>query len=383
VHAPRRVLETIAQEHPVCIWLHPSNALTEGERVTRRPLHAKIVLVTSERSGRVSTLALIGSANGSRAALCRGVEQGGNVEAGIVCRFDGEISLRDVLPSLVKYSLNQVDLIEREPMIYDVDLSAWIEDIAYDAAKRRLEIKWSQSGPGRLGDWTLHYLDRELSCGVGAPSSCTVVDAFELEASSAELTFAAGDGEWQLPIRVVDLAALPSSPLLSQLGLRELLALLGRRIGAERLATLRLQRGNNGSESVLDALFGEGFGATDVFKAWWGAAEDLKHAKTWSAFAHRLMGPTGVFTAWQHLRTVPESWLSADEIWIYGCELLRELRLLELPIGPDTQDKRDLLLKQIEELTRQLREHMPSPDGHLWLEEVRHFYGTGVSDVTA
>src|SRR5690606_12279910 len=113
---------------------------------------------------------------------------------------------------------------------------------------------------------------------------------------SAELTFVSAGHEWQVPIRVLDLAALPTNPSLTQLGLRELLALLGRRVGAERLTTLRMQRGVDGLSSVLDAVLGEGFGPSDVFKAWWGATEALHMAASVAAFRHRLSGPTGVLT---------------------------------------------------------------------------------------
>ena len=63
---------------------------------TRRPLHAKLFLIMAARRGAVLTYALVGSANASRAALSRTVAEGGNVEAGVVLRLDGEVRLRDL-----------------------------------------------------------------------------------------------------------------------------------------------------------------------------------------------------------------------------------------------------------------------------------------------
>lgn len=156
--------------------------------------------------------------------------------------------------------------------------------------------------------------------------------------------------------------------------------LLGRRVGAERLATLRAQRGSAGIASVLDAVFGEGFGPTDVFRAWWGAAEDLKLAATVAAFRHRLIGPTGVRTAWQHLQAVPDEALSRDEVWVYGCELLRELRRIELQVGPDTKTKEALLADVVTELGADLARLAPSARSHAWLSVVSRFYGIEVRD---
>ncbi|MCB9606708.1 MAG: hypothetical protein H6716_08965 [Polyangiaceae bacterium] len=376
VHAPRRILQRIAAEYPVSLWLHPTSQLSAGH-AQRRPLHAKAVLVTADVGRKTYTYALLGSANASRAALDRGFEQAGNVEACVLCRFDGEITLNDLLPSLVAYELNGVELVERESMETEVDLSAWIDDVVYDAENRTLEVTWRSEGPASLGDWELRYLERSLAKGDGAPTSPMLVRDFDLSATSAELTFVSAGREWQVPIRVLDLAALPTNPLLTQLGLRELLALLGRRVGAERLATLKLQRGIEGLSSVLDAVFGEGFGPTDVFKAWWGAAEDLKLAATIAAFRFRLSGPTGVLTVWRHLREVPEEQLSADEVWVYGCELLRELKAVELPDGADTPTKQALLDEAARELAAELDERSPQSSARPWLSAVREFYGFG------
>jgi hypothetical protein len=134
---------------------------------------------------------------------------------------------------------------------------------------------------------------------------------------------------------------------------------------------------------VLDAVFGEGFGPTDVFKAWWGAVEDLQAAATVSAFRHRLAGPTGVRTAWRHLSDVPDGVLSRDEVWVYGCELLRELRAVELRPGPDAETKRALLADVVTELGEDLERLAPSRESHSWLSVVSRFYGIGGPDAAS
>jgi hypothetical protein len=380
VHAPKNILLALAAEHSVRLWLHPAAEVAPSGRIRRRPLHAKALLVTAVQRGRTATYGLIGSANASRSALARGVAQGGNVEAGVLCRFDGEVTIHDLLPSLVSSSVEQVNLVERETPTGVVDLSAWIDEVVHDARARTLSVHWRNDGPASLGEWTLGYLDRELAHGHGPPTETTLIADFELDPKSAEVTFTSAGEHWYLPIRVLDLAELPTSPTLASPSLREILALLGRRVGGERLATLRAQRGPAGVVSVLDAVFGEGFGPTDVFKAWWGAVEDLRMAPTIAAFRHRLIGPTGVCTAWQHLKDVPEDQLSRDEVWVYGCELLRELRGVEPLAGADSKTKSAMLAEAMTALLADLHRLAPDADRYAWLNEVSRFYDLGGRD---
>ena len=376
VHAPKTILGRIAADRPVQLWLHPSWTLSPSGHPRRRPLHAKVVLVTAESRGRAFTYAMVGSANASKGALGRGVAQAGNVEAGVLCRFDGTVSLRDLLPSLVAYSIDSVEFIERPPVANGIDLSAWIDEVVHDAAAHSLTVSWHPTGPAPLGPWRLRYVDRDILSGDGAPGAPCHVDPFALLPTSAELTLVAGAGEWQIPIRVLDLAQLPVNDSLASLGLRDLLALLGRRIGSERLATLHAQRGVGGVDAVLDALFGEDFGPTDVFKAWWGAADDLKGATGIAPFRHRLVGPTGIQAAWSQLSKLTEERLSRDEVWVYGCELHRDLSTIDLPPGADFDTKQGLLRDFLDGLKADLLALAPAPNGRAWLEAVSTFYGT-------
>ncbi|MFO0618918.1 MAG: hypothetical protein U0414_40390 [Polyangiaceae bacterium] len=381
VHAPRAIFARLASDYSLHLWLHPSNTLSPAGARQRRPLHAKVLLVTATYRGKTFTHALIGSPNASRAALGRTAHEGGNVEAAVLCRFDGEVRLGDILSSLVHFDLDGVALSEREFPTSRPDLSLCIESAEHDATARTLTIRWSADHGAQIGLWRLTYLDRVVADGTTLPEGETVVDRFDLDAASAELTLTAGGGDWPIPILVRDLAALPTCPSMASLGLRELLALLAGRVGSERLATVREQRGAAAASSALDAIFGEGFGPTDVFNAWWGGAEALRTAPTIAAFRHILEGATGLMTAWNHLREDASDRLSADERWVFGCELVKELRGVDVAGGADATTKRSLLEAAIRRLRGDLANLEPA--GHAWLAPVAAFYGMGEADVDA
>lgn len=383
VHAPKRILTRIAAEREVKIWLHPAAELGPSGRPRRRPLHAKLFLATATQRGRTWTHVLAGSANASRAAMLRSVSSGGNVEAGVIFRMDGEAILPAFLPSLVECPLDRVQFEERKVVGTGLDLSAWIEDVAHDARERTLTVTWRETGPEPLGPWVIRYLDEVVLRGDGRPATELIVRDFDLAAASAEVTFATGGGEWAIPIRVVDLIDLPVHAALAKIGLRELLALLGRRLTPERIATLRTARGPAGVNPVLEALFGEGFGPTDVFKALWGMTENLTTAPTISAFRHALSGPTGAERMWELLRDAAGESTSEDEIWVYGCELLRQLRKVNLPDGPDLPTKKTLLKTVVDAIAADLERLAPDAGSRPWLSAVTRFYGIGGRDDVA
>ncbi|MBZ0115923.1 MAG: hypothetical protein K8H88_02930, partial [Sandaracinaceae bacterium] len=156
--------------------------------------------------------------------------------------------------------------------------------------------------------------------------------------------------------------------------LRELLALLGRRVGAERLATLARERGRSGVEALLESILGSAFGPVDVFKAWWGVAHDLEQPSSVPAFRHRLRGPLGLTAVWGRLREEAGKSIGADEAWIYGCELEKTLRAVTPPPGPDHEVKVELLAELLAELGPSIRELRPSDDERAWLGAVARFY---------
>lgn len=376
VHAPARILQRIHAERPIELWLHPTATLLPSGRPAIRPLHAKLFLITVTRRGSVSTYVLVGSANASRAALGASVTEGGNVEAGVLLRMDGEVRLRDLVPVLVRGALDDVRLEERPPPVTDLDLSAWINEALHHADARTLTITWATEGPAALGPWALWYLDRAVARGDGPEAAATVVTEFDLLASSAELELEASGGRWSVPIRVADLTLLPVTPGPARLDLRALLALLGRRVGGDRLGTLYRERGPAGIAAALEAVFGEGFGPTDVFKAWWGLREDLEAAQTMAAFRLRLLGASGAREVWHRLLEVPPEQLSREEVWVYGCELVRELARASLADGPDSTARSALLAELLTSIRDDLRRIEPvnGTGGTAWLAAVRHFY---------
>lgn len=376
VHAPASILRRIGAEHTLTLWLHPDATLTPTGHPVARKLHAKLFLITATVRGTTSTYALVGSANASRAALSRPVSQGGNVEAGVVVRLDGEVTLDDLLPSMVPLALDQLRLEERTAPAHEVDLSAWIEEVVHHADARTLTITWAADGPATLGRWALGYQDRALAHGDGVGAAPLVIGDFDLAPTCAELELTAGSGRWSVPIRVADLALLPIRPGDGEQDLRALLAQLGHRVGSERLATVRAQRGPAGVATMLEALFGDGFSPTDVFKAWWGLREDLTSAPTLASFRNRLSGLTGVKAVWLQLSGVPDSELTRDELWVYGNELCRELAGVEHPTGPDRADRVALLDEVVASIRDDLRSLEPPGGDVPWLAAVRRFYQT-------
>ncbi len=376
IFAPARIVEQIAREHAVQLWLHPSTGLSPaGQPVTRR-LHAKLFLVTVARRGKLSTYALMGSANASRAALGRTVAENGNVEAGVLLRFEGEVRLHDVLPGLVAHELKQADFEEREAPAAELDLSAWIEDVVHHADARTLTIHWARTGPAGMSAWSLRYLERAVSEGSeGPPVAPTVVTGFELSAKSAELQLEAGGRSWSVPIRIADLTLLPSHVGMPALDLRALLALLGRRVSGERMDSIFRGRGEAGLVSALDAIFGEGFGAADVFDAWRGLREALSGAPTLAAFRFQLLGATGPLVVWKLLVELAGAQLSPEEIWLYGCELVRELGRVTNPEGPDRSEKVRLVAEVVASIRGELRGLLAATSSAPWLDEVQRFYG--------
>ncbi|MBL8683568.1 MAG: hypothetical protein JNK05_30640 [Myxococcales bacterium] len=375
VFAPSRILRALAKRHELQLWLHPTTQLAPMLR--RRPLHAKLVAITTNERGRARTYVLLGSANASRAALARSVSQRGNVEAGVILRFDAEVRLPELLPALVAYHLDHVEAEERPSIERGVDDSTFVQEAVHDAALRTLTIHWSAHREPPLGAWEIAYCGEALGRAAELPREPTRFESFDLAAASAEVILRTPRGEWPIPIRVVDLAALPVNPEIATLGLRELLAILGRRVGTEQLATIRRTRGAEGLGHALTSVFGEGLSPTGVFKAWWGIAEDLSRATTTAAFRSKLYGPLGAERVWQKLREQSPNDLSSDEIWVYGSELARELRAVLIAQGPDRADKTKLRNRFVRELGEQLAPLAPSSTQHAWADEAVKFYQPG------
>lgn len=360
------------------LWLHPAVRLDAGEP-RRRPLHAKLSTITWEHRGRQQTLLAIGSPNASRTALLRSPGHGGNDEIVLAFVVDGEVTLPDLLPELVFAPPGAVRTCERVFPAAVAGLADAIESAVLDAARRELCVRWRE-GSG-LRDWTLSYLGRRLAGGDETPSGVLALDGFDLDPASCELVLGSDDRTANIPILVTDLVALPSTSAGASFDLRDLLLLMARRIGREKLGEIRSPERGDG-DAVLDAVFGEGFEPTDVFRAWWNLAADLGQADLpLGAFRLRLEGTFGAMAVWKRMlalaTSTPEPGLAPNEAWFYGAELRRELAAVELGTGALADAKRARLRAFLEDLTADLGSLSPGGRSAAWLAPILQFYGEG------
>jgi hypothetical protein len=377
VHGPAQAARLLQEQGlDITLALHPAQRYEDG-RACRRPLHAKLYLVEASRRGTTRTWALMGSANASRPALLHGTQHGGNVEATIAFVLDGSYRLADFAPELVHVPLELVKLEGRDFPPASPNLGAWIEEAVFRTRTAILEVRWAPDGPAPLGPWVLRYRDQAVAEGEGPPHQPTCVTDFALASDAAELSLETGGGAYSIPILVDDLAALPVSPALAALSLRELLALLGRRIGVERLETLRRPGSKVAVGAVLEHIFGQWFGTVDVFKAWWGLVAELaKPDQSFAAFRLVIEGQMGARAVWDKLRDAAGGDdLSREEAWFYGAELRRTLAEVELPEVVDRPDRAALLRAFLDHLARDLEALRPDPAERTWLEPILSFYG--------
>lgn len=384
VHAPSNILAIVGGEFPLRLWLHPAWRI-EGGKPVHRPLHAKLLTLTVARRGKTWTLVYVGSANASRQALLRDVAAGANVECGVVFRIDEAIGIADVAPDLVNVDPALVVCQERSFPTSRKNLAVCIESAVHDAASRTLMITFAKTAE-ILGAWALEYDGEILASGESLPTAPLSIPDFTLRPHCCELTLVVGEDRYAVPITVADLAALPPCAALGDLSLRELLALLGGRVGRERLATIRAERGSAGMHSVLDAVFGEGFGPNDVFRAWQAAAEDLADSSlSLAGFRGRLEGAIGVRALWGRMRGAvaqassdADESLSKDELWFYGAELGRTFDAIVVPEGREMEEKRLLLRAFLSSLRVDLDGLRPSDERRSWVRLIRDFYAPSV-----
>lgn len=377
VYGPVRAARSLAEQGAqLAVELYPARRV-EGGRPSRRPLHAKLLLVEAAWRGRSQTWVLVGSANASRAALLRSVEDGGNVETCIAFALEGSHRLADFAPELFRVPLDAVEILKREFPVPGPNLARWIESAVYHAEERQLAVAWAKTAEAPLGAWQLHYKSNHLASGDGPPDVPTFIENFILAADSAELILSAGKARAAIPILVDDLADLPPSPELAGLSLDELLALLGRRIDTERLGKIRSPGSRVPVSAVLTTIFGEGFGPVDVFKAWWNLARDLSDPRhSFQSFRLLLDGPYGARAVWSKLREAVSSGArSTDEGWFYGAELSKTIRELTLSESVDRAERQELLTQFACTLDADCASLLPPTAGRAWLDPIVRFYG--------
>jgi hypothetical protein len=380
VHAPSALVSAVrSRVRQLQLWLHPARRLEEG-RLVKRPLHAKLLLLTSRRGSRTETFVLLGSPNASRKALLEGPQEAGNVEAAVAFVIDGEVRLQDLVPELVACEVTQPELHERNFPVLPRNWSVLIREVWHDAATRQLAITWDAEQEAPPGGWQLEYLGQPLASGAQVPHGETIVSGFDLSPTSCEVTLRVEENDYSIPILVRDLVALPADAGLRELSLEELLALLGHRIGRERLSHLRAQGERATASSVLAAIFGEGFGPTDVFRAWWGIEEDLSDERlSLQGFRLRLEGALGARPVWTKLREAAQSGaLASSEAWFYGAELRRALSGIPVEKLTASKEKLGVLEAFIQTLDVELEALAPGNEQGPWMEQIRRFYEEGV-----
>lgn len=375
--APRNAVAGASERFSeVRLWLHPATRLLEG-RPVHRPLHAKL-LVVGYRAGRSrSTLVLMGSPNMSRRALLMKAGTGqGNVEVALAFRLNASASLRDFVPELIYAPASAFDLQERDFPELGPNYALAIDEAIHDPATKTLQVTWSAEA-STLPQWRLTYDGRTLAASETPPRVPVEVDEFSLKPATAEVVLHVGGQEYPAPILVTDLVALPAAPSGPTVGLDELLMLLGRRIGAERAVQIAARRATGaGDNDELNAFFGEGFGPTDVFRAWWSVAEDLQDASlSVQAFRLRLDGALGVGAAWRCMvDAVANKSIPVEEVWFYGAELLRALHEVELPVAEDREAKREVLSQFCGRVRGDLGELGFVAGTRPWVKRILDFY---------
>lgn len=375
--APRNAIAAAAKRFAeVRLWLHPATRLDEG-RPVHRPLHAKLMVV-AYRSGRTrESLVMLGSPNMSRRALLMGAGNGtGNVEVAIAFRLDSAITLRDLVPELVHAPASAFELKERDFPDPGRNYALAVDRAVHDPTTRSLVVTWSPAAVD-LPAWRLSYDGNQLATSTSPPDAPVVVSGFVLKPSTAEAVLHVGGRDFPVPILVTDLVALPAAPSGPSIGLDELLMLLGRRIGAERAIQIAERRGRGpGDNDELAAIFGDGFGPTDVFRAWWSVAEDLRDPSlSVQGFRLRLEGALGAGAAWAcMLDAVKAQTLTPEETWFYGAELLRALGEVDMPPAED-RDAKDAVLKTFSARVRgELGSLAIDAGPRPWVKRITAFY---------
>lgn len=331
------------------LWLHPSLRLVEG-RPQCRPLHAKLIVLAYEGEDEAGTLVLMGSPNMSRRALLLAARSGGNVEVAVALRVRNSLTLPDLMSGIVRAPQGGVSMTERDFPAGTINHALAVERAVHDAQAGTLTVHWSAQA-STLPAWRLTYQSRELAASRQPPKEYVHVDKFVLQPASAELSLLVEGHVFAIPILVSDLVYLPADATAPPLSLDELLMLAVRRIGGERavqIARIRAERTAPGDEGdELAAFFSERFTPTDVFRAWWCAAEDLRNpALSVTGFRLALEGAMGTAAVWAALRSAAKSGhMLAEEAWLYGAELLRTLGDVNLPEDDarETPAKREVL----------------------------------------
>lgn len=332
-----------------------------------------MLVVTTRRRGKETTYVLAGSPNLSGRALTHPAPSG-NVELAVVHVLEGAWALPDLAPELIACPADQLELSDPVFPASGVNLGRWIADAVHDAGVRELHVAWAPD-IADAGPWRLSYLKRTLAEGHVPPRGELTIGEFDLSLTSCELTLEIAGETYYVPIRVLDLTRLPLDPVEASYGLAELIALLSRRIGRERLAHVAAQPRVVQGRTLLELLFGEGFTPTDIFRAWKNVARELaEEGLSLPALRYILGGPLGVRVVWQRMLEAVDREMTREVVWFHGAELLKTLSEVVLPDDPDRPAKHAALQEWLTELRAGLEQLAPDPEGQPWIEPILRFY---------
>lgn len=372
-NGPANIVRLLRTQRTLQTWLLPTQRF-DDDRPVRRPLHAKLLTITSQRRGKSSTHVLVGSPNASARALVHPPPHG-NVELAVALTLDGAWTLPDLAPELIACPPELLQLSDPHFPAVGANLGRWIADAYHDALARELHAVWASDIGASPGPWRLSYLQRILAQGSEAPRGEVVAAEFDLSLNSCELTLEIAGVCYAVPIRIVDLNQLPVDPVEAQYGLAELIALLSRRIGRERMMHVATQPRQNATRSILELLFGEGFTPTDIYRAWRNVAHELGEEQlSLAAFRYIIAGPLGVRTVWRRMVEAVGHEFNREVAWFYGAELRKTLGELQLPEDPDRSAKQAELASLLADLRAELEQLTPDPQGQPWLAPILRFY---------
>lgn len=372
-NGPKRIVEALATQRELRTWLLPTQRF-DDDRPVKRPLHAKLLALTTERRGTITTYVLLGSPNASGRALLH-PPPAGNVELAVALALEDTWSLPDLAHELLACPKDQLQLQDPVFPASGPNLGRWIADAVYDPRPRQLHVTWADAITDPPTPWRLLYLDRRLAYGDEPPRGELHVDDFDLHPTCCELTLEIADACFSVPIRVTELSALPVDPVETTYDLATLIALHSRRISRERLRHVATQTGRQSTRTVLETLFGEGFTPTDIFRCWKNLAHELVEENlTLAAFRHILAGPLGVRVVWQRMREAIDASLTREVVWFYGAELLKTFTELTLPADPDQPSKRGELDRFLHDLRTDLAALAPDTKGRPWIDPILRFY---------
>ncbi len=372
LHLPAKALLDLAQTGPVALWLHPT-VIHNGEKMVRhQPLHAKALALVYSDDGAIRTLILTGSANASRRAWLDSPDAGGNAEAVMATLHDGEVTIRDLDPDLTFCPLDLVQMSERTFPQRQPDPAAGVVSAILSASAAELTITWSGNRP-RV-PWCLRYRDAVVAESPVAPEDRTVISGFPYHPGVLTLILLVGSAAGEIPITVSDPVALPGPVPTTGLFLEDLIRMLGR---SASLETLQERRRNQPPDfAAADPHLGERLRPNDIFHAWWSLAEQLADPGTTPRVTRMLLdGPTGVRRTWQAMTAgVAAGRMDAAERWLFGAELVREMRAIRLTDAPEADEQARLIACLIDDIAGACAQVVfdPAPP---WLARIADFYG--------